>query len=54
MALLPLVEMGTAPPIIPGYEMLCANDSILFIVLAVNNVKIWILLKIQNLYSTFN
>jgi len=26
--LLPLVEMGTAPPITPGYDMLCANDSI--------------------------
>jgi len=27
-ALLPLVEMGTAPPVVPGYDVLCASDSI--------------------------
>jgi len=28
VALLPLVEMDIAAPIIPGYDMLCANASI--------------------------
>ena len=28
MALLAIVEMGIAPPIVPGYDMLCVNDSI--------------------------
>ena len=27
VALLAIVEMGTAPPIVPGYDMLCASDS---------------------------
>ena len=26
--LLAIVEMGTAPPIVPGYDMLCASDWI--------------------------
>jgi len=28
VALLAIVEMGTAPPIVPGYGLLCAKDSI--------------------------
>ena len=28
VALLAIAEMGTAPPIVPGYDMLCASDSI--------------------------
>ena len=28
MALSAIAEMGTAPPIVPGYDMLCASDSI--------------------------
>ena len=28
MALLVIVEMGTALPIVLGYDMLCASDSI--------------------------
>jgi len=28
VALLAIVELGTAPPIVMGYDMLCASDSI--------------------------
>jgi len=28
VALLVIVEMGTEPRVVPGYDMLCASDSI--------------------------